>query len=381
MVGDGAWAQDRSGRRYPLTDGRWRGDDGTPLTVGDLPGIARADLDTTVRSQWRYAAALPPVVSLPISMGEGRTPMLDVRLAGVALQVKPEWVNPTASYKDRGVSVMVSALVAQGASEILEDSSGNAGSSVAAYAAAGGIRATILAPEGTSEAKLLQARAHGAMVELVPGTRSATADEAVRRATAAGTPAYASHSWHPMFVQGVKLLAYEIWEDLRFRAPEAVIVPAGGGGLVLGLATGFAELVRSGQIERAPRLLVAQPANCAPLAAAFDAGAADVTEGEWAPTIAEGASIARPVRAPEVLAAIRASGGDVATVGERAIAAATRDLARRGLYAEPTSAVAAAAVPVFAERGLLVPAGTFVLMLTGSALKAPDALRRALSLD
>ena len=141
---------DRGGRRYPLDEPRWRGDDGSPLLVEPLPGITRADVDSAVRSQWRYAAALPGPVGRPVTLGEGLTPLLPFDVDGVPLAVKPEWLNPTASFKDRGTTVMMSVLAGQGVTEMLEDSSGNGGSSVAAYAAAAGIRATILAPESTS---------------------------------------------------------------------------------------------------------------------------------------------------------------------------------------------------------------------------------------
>ncbi|MEV4706244.1 pyridoxal-phosphate dependent enzyme [Actinoplanes sp. NPDC049316] len=366
---------DRSGREYPLGEPRWRGDDGSPLMVAALPGITRDDIDTAVRSQWRYAAALPPGLGRPVTLGEGTTPMLPLEIDGSVVHVKPEWFNPTASFKDRGTSVMMSALRHQGVGEMLEDSSGNGGSSVAAYAAAAGIRATILAPASTSPAKIQQSRLHGATVDLIPGSRQATADEAVRRST---STFYASHNWHPFFLQGVKLLAYEIWEDLGFAAPEAIVVPCGAGSLVLGMHLGFGELLASGAITRRPRLLVAQPRNCSPLAAAFAAGAESVTAGEWSPTIAEGTAIARPVRDREVLGAVRASDGAMTTVTETDIAAATRELAARGLYAEPTSAMVLPAVRAFRQAGALRPGDTTVLILTGTALKAADAVSRLL---
>ncbi|MEU7905624.1 pyridoxal-phosphate dependent enzyme [Actinoplanes sp. NPDC049118] len=367
---------DRSGRRYPLDEPRWRGDDGSPLLVEDLPGIDRDDVDTRVRSQWRYAAALPLSYERPVSLGEGCTPLLPFEVDGVPLSVKPEWFNPTASFKDRGTTVMVSTLLRQGVAGMLEDSSGNGGSSVAAYAAAAGIRATILAPESTSPAKIQQSRVHGAEVELVPGPRQATADEAVRRSAATF---YSSHNWHPFFLQGTKLIAYEIWEDLGFAAPDAVVLPAGAGSLVLGCHLGFGELLRSGAIRRRPRLLVAQPAHCGPLVAAFAAGADAVSPGRWSPTVAEGTAIAVPVRDREVLAAVRASGGDMAAVAEAEIAPATFELARRGLYAEPTSSIVLPAVREFLRRGTLRRGETAVAVLTGSALKASDAVGRLLA--
>jgi len=363
---------DRSGARYPIGESRWAGDDGSPLMVSALAGIGRGDIDIGTRSHWRYRRALPTVIAREVSLGEGCTPLVTARIGEVALRVKLEWFNPTASFKDRGVSVMLSLLAGQGVEAVLEDSSGNGGSSVAAYAAASGLVATILAPESTSAAKIQQSRLHGARVELVPGSRAATAAEAVRRSA---DVFYASHNWHPFFLQGVKLIAYEIWEDLGFRAPDNVVVPAGAGSLVLGCSLGFGELLGAGQIERMPRLLVAQPENCSPLAVAFAAGASSVEPGEWERTIAEGASIAEPVRAPEVLDAVARCGGDFQTVTEDEIRAATLSLVRVGLYAEPTSAVAAAAVPKLVARGALDPAQETVLVLTGSGLKAAESMR------
>lgn len=362
---------DRTGRRYPLDTPRWCGEDGSPLAVEPGPGITRHQVDPGVRSQWRYAAALPLTIP-PVSLGEGCTPLLTREFDGLPVHLKPEWFNPTGSFKDRGTTVMVSVLKAQGVDAILEDSSGNGGSSVSAYAAAAGITATILAPASTSPAKVLQSRAHGATVELVPGSRQATADEAVRRSS---TTFYASHNWHPFFLQGTKLLAYEIWEDLGFAAPDAVLLPCGAGSLVLGCRLGFDELVAAGAIPRPPRLLVAQPEHCAPLVRAFHA----LPPEDPRPTSAEGTAIARPVRAPEVLAAVRATGGDMVAVPESEIGPAALELARTGLYAEPTSAQVLPALRAFRRAGVVRDDDRVVAVLTGSALKAADAVARLLA--
>ncbi|MEU5401798.1 threonine synthase [Streptomyces sp. NPDC005963] len=365
------YLDERTGDTYPLTGPRWRADNGNPLSVTPLPGITRQDVDTTVRSLWRYRAALPVDVPHPVSLGEGRTPLIEGEWDDVPVAFKAEWFGPTGSFKDRGTTVMVSFLAQQGITDVIEDSSGNGGASVSAYCAAAGIRATILVPAATSPAKILQSRAYGATVELVPGDREATAAEALRRSAVTG---YASHNWHPLFLQGTKTLAYEIWEDLGFEAPDQVVTVAGAGSTVLGCALGFGELLAAGQIERLPRLLVAQPANCAPLHAAFQAGAEQAVPGRWAPTIAEGTAIERPVRLPEVLRAIRRSDGDTAAVPEADIRTAVRRLAARGLYVEPTSATAAAAIGTFVARGLIRPGDRTVVVLTGSGLKAPAAL-------
>ncbi|GAB2899298.1 pyridoxal-phosphate dependent enzyme [Streptomyces mayteni] len=365
------YLDERTGHTYPLTADRWRGDDGAPLTVTPLPGLGPDDVDTAERSLWRYRAALPTPVERPVSLGEGRTPLVAREWGGADVRFKLEWFAPTGSFKDRGVGVLVSFLAAAGVTEVVEDSSGNGGASLAAYCAAAGIRARILVPAGTSPAKILQTLAYGAEVEEVPGDRDATAAEALRRAA---HTVYASHNWHPLFLQGTKTIAYELWEDLGFTAPDAVVTVAGAGSLVLGCDLGFGELLAAGRIARRPRLLVAQPANCAPLHAAHQG----VAPAEFAPTIAEGAAIRRPVRAPEVLAAIRRSGGDTVAIPEADIAAAVRRLAATGLYAEPTSATAAAAVDAFRARGAIRPGETTVVLLTGSGLKAPHLMGRLL---
>ncbi|WP_052852182.1 threonine synthase [Streptomyces avicenniae] len=357
----------RTDRAYPLDPLRWCGDDGAPLTVSPLPAVPPSGIDTAERSLWRYRAALPaPATHAPVSLGEGRTPLLERTWEGAQVRFKLEWFNPTGSFKDRGASVMISALAAQGVTEVVEDSSGNGGSAVAAYCAAAGIAAEILVPEGTSAAKVAQTRALGARVRAVPGDRDATAAEALRQS--ARVP-YAGHNWHPFFLQGTKTLAYELWEDLGFTAPDAVVTVAGAGSIVLGLDLGFGELLAAGLIPRLPRLLVAQPAACAPLHAAVQG----IPVPPFGPTVAEGAAIRAPVRLPEAAAAVRRSGGDTAAIPEAAIVEAQRGLASLGLHTEPTSATAAAAVRVFRERGAVRAGETTAVILTGTGLKAAAA--------
>jgi threonine synthase len=335
--------------------------------IRDLPGIGRDRIDTGVRSLWRYAAALPVEVPDPITMGEGLTPLVYHSWRGVPALFKLEWFSPTGSFKDRGASVMVSILRGQGVTRLLEDSSGNGGAAIAAYAAAGGVAAKILAPAHTAQDKTVQMRAYGAEVELIPGTRQDTSDAAERQAAQIF---YAGHNWQPLFLQGTKTLAYELWEDLKFNAPDNVIIPTGAGSNVLGCDIGFSELLRRGEIARLPRLFAAQPENCAPLHASFEARSDHLVPVEIRPTIAEGASIANPVRAREVLAALRRSGGATVAISDAEIEKALFELSRIGLYAETTSALAAAAFTKLLERGAIQPAETTVLVLTGAGLKA-----------
>jgi threonine synthase len=368
---------DRSGGRYPLSDRRWRGDDGSPLALSAVPGLSPGQVDTAERSLWRYRAAIPVDPRHRVSLGEGFTPMLPLDWDGQRVHVKLEWFNPTSSFKDRGVAVMMSHLRGQGVTHVLEDSSGNGGSSVAAYAAAAGITAKILVPTATSAAKVLQARAFGARIELVGGTREQVSEEAVRQSERIP---YASHNWHPFFLQGTKTVGYEMWESLGFTAPDNVVLVAGAGSNVLGCDLAFGELLAAGQIERRPRLLVGQPEHWATIAEAVN-GTGPERRGPRVPTIAEGASIAHPVRLPEAVDAIRRSGGAAAPVSEEQIRTAVRALARRGLYAEPTSCVAVAALEIFLRDGTIRPDQTTVVVLTGAGLKSVETMATIFDAD
>ncbi len=370
-----AYLEPRTGATYSIDHPIWCGPGREPLLLTDLAGIGRDDIDRSTRSLWRYRAALPVSVAEPISMGEGCTPLIERRIAGAAALLKCEWFMPTGSFKDRGASVMLSILRQQGISSVLEDSSGNGGAAVAAYAAAGGMSATIMAPASTSAAKTVAMRAAGAMVQLIPGNRQATSDAAV---AASDHIFYASHNWHPFFLHGTKTLAYELWEDLGFRAPDNIIIPCGAGSNVLGCDIGFRELQRAGQIDRLPRLFAAQPAHCGPIAATFLAGHDFQVESDILPTIAEGTAIAQPLRLAEVLTALRHSAGGAVLLTEAEIGEATLMLARMGVYVEPTSAQVAAAFGRLLASGAITSDQTTVLLLTGSGLKATPRIAELL---
>ncbi len=355
-----------TGHTYPLETPRWRSDDGGPLMITALPGLSRADIDTRERSIWRYRAALPCALA-PISLGEGLTPLIDRPWAGTRLRFKLEWFAPTGSFKDRGASVMLSYLKQAGVTAILEDSSGNGGAAIAAYGAAAGVKVKILCPATTQAAKVAQMRAFGAEVQLVPGPREESENEAIRQSRQIF---YASHNWQPFFLQGTKLLAYELWEDLGFRAPDNVIIPCGAGSNVLGCDIGFSELLASGQIARLPRLFCVQPENVAPIHACFEAGSETLLPRDWKPTIAEGTAIKRPVRLKQVLDAIRRSRGGTIAIAEEEIIAAVKELAAAGLYVEPTCASAAAAAAKLLAQGRIGAGETSVVLLTGTGLKA-----------
>ncbi|KAG1249668.1 hypothetical protein G6F65_019041 [Rhizopus arrhizus] len=224
---------------------------------------------------------------------------------------------------------MLSWLRQIGIRAVAEDSSGNGGAAIAAFGAAAERGVTIFAPAYTSIAKVAQIRAFGADVRLVEGPRENSQTEAIR---ASRDIFYASHNWQPCFLQGTKSIAYEMWEDFGFQAPDNVVIPAGAGSNVLGCAIGFAELLAAGQIRRLPKLFVAQPLHCSPVDASFQAGVDSAVPREVLPTVAEGTAIKHPVRLREVLQAVRASGGQTVVVPEADIVAAVKRLALSGLY-------------------------------------------------
>ena len=304
-----------------------------PLLLTPLAGLTRAQIDTHAQP-----VALPCCAAAAGRRADhhGRRlhaadPPHAARRAGAA---EMRMVHADRQLQGPGRQRDAVAAARAGIRAVLEDSSGNGGAAVAAYAAAGGMQATIMAPASTSPAKTVQMRAHGATVELIPGTRQDTADAAVRRSE---TMFYASHNWHPFFLHGTKTLAYELWEDLGFRAPDNIITPCGAGSNVLGCEIGFSELLRAGQIDTMPRIFAAQPANCAPIAAAFLAGSDTQVPTEISPTIAEGTAIAQPIRLREVLGTLRETRGGAVTLTETEIAAPRLDLARIGIYVEPTA--------------------------------------------
>lgn len=366
-----SYVDPRNGQTYPLDVPRWCSDERTPLLVTPGVGISRDDIERQTRSLWRYRASLPVEIAAPITMGEGCTPLVQRAWGDLRPFFKLEWFNPTGSFKDRGTAVMLSFLRQIGVEAVLEDSSGNGGSSVAGFGAAGGMRVKILAPAYTSPAKIAQVRAYGAEVQLVEGPREESEAEAIRQSD---RTFYASHNWQPFFLEGTKSLAYEIWEDLGFRAPDNIITPVGAGSSLLGCAFGFRELMRAGQITKLPRLFAAQPLNCSPVDASFQAGVATPVAREVHKTIAEGTAIKQPLRLRQIVDALRESGGGTVALTEQEIVTALGQLARQGLFAEPTCASAAAALDKLSSAGTITAGETTVVIVTGTGLKAASTV-------
>jgi threonine synthase len=325
---------------------------------------------------WRYADQLPETEErCRITLGEGATPLIDApRLAeatGVArLLLKLEFCNPTGSFKDRGTAFVVSQALAAGAKELVEDSSGNAGASAAAYAARAGMRCTVFAPASAPIAKLRQAEAHGARVVAVQGTRADVA-AAARRAARGSSVTHLDHNASDLFVAGVSTLGLELLDALDGDSgPVSVVASTGGGSIVAGLRLACEMRSASGARALQPRLFAAQSEACAPLVRALEAGWDDVAPVEALPTIAGGISIAAPPRGRVLLRALRDSNGGAVAVAEEAIARWGKLLARlEGIYAEPTAAAAVAGVARLAALDRFPARGVVVAIVSGGGLK------------
>lgn len=346
----------------------YRCDCGSPWEPQERMDFDPHSIDRNASTLWRYKDYFGlEEVGDPLSLGAGWTPLVDVDFAGARTWFKLEFVSPTGSFKDRGTEVEMNFLKAAGVREVVEDSSGNAGASMAAYAARVGLIASIFAPESASPAKLAQIGIFGAELHKIPGPRIESTRAALKAVE--GGAVYASHAYNPVYLLGQQSVAWELWEQFGQDAPDALIIPTGQGGLLMGAWLGFRRLFNAGLIQKMPRLFAAQPELLAPIHDALTKGLDDIPEAT--PTlksIAEGLAIVRPVRARRLLQALRESEGGAVTVTEEEIMHAYRQLALRGIFAEPSSAVAAAAVPKI--RGKLGSGVRIAAALTGSGLKS-----------
>jgi threonine synthase len=318
---------------------------------------------------WRYREALPPLAS-PVSLGESITPLIRVDHRDRAIWLKCDYLLPTGSYKDRGAAILMSQLQAMGVRRVVEDSSGNAAASLAAYAARAGIDIEVFCPASASPGKLAQIQLYGAHLHLIEGPRQRTT-EALEHHVAATGDFYASHLWHPYFLEGVKTMAFEIAEQNGWQPPDVIICPVGAGSILLGLHKGFTELQRAGVIARLPRLFAAQAANICPVYQAYQRHDTDVAAmAASRPTLAEGIALPCPVRGVAVLRAIRESKGGVAAVSEEEIREGLVILGRHGICVEPTSAVVVKALGHLEDAGMIHADEQVVLVLSGFGLKA-----------
>ncbi|MEM2122105.1 MAG: threonine synthase [Candidatus Bathyarchaeia archaeon] len=363
------------GREFTLMDRVWRCSCRGLLDLDFEAGFPLNRIRLRKPTMWRYREAIPVSHdSNIVSFHEGFTPLLNVNLEGRTILFKEDHILPTGSFKDRGASVLISKARELRVEKVVEDSSGNAGCSIAAYSAWAGISCEVFVPWDVSPSKLTQIRSYGAKLVRVPGSREDAASAALE---AAEKEYYASHSRNPFFLHGVKTFAFEICEQLGWRAPDSVILPVGNGTLLLGAYIGFRELLEADVIYEIPRMVGVQSSNCAPLYEAFRRGSLQIPEIEAESTIAEGIAVANPPRGSQIIEAVKASKGKFIAVEDFEIEESLREISKRGFYVEPTSAVAVAGLKkYFAEAD---PGEVIVSTFTGHGLKATDKILEMLN--
>ncbi|MCY4117660.1 MAG: threonine synthase [Caldilineaceae bacterium] len=348
---------------------------GEPLEYRELPPFDPDKIEDHNPGHWRYLPMLPVVAPGRElhSLGEGWTPLIEDTWLEQPIYWKFEGLMPSGSYKDRGVSVIINWLVGQGVRTVMDDSSGNAGASLACYAARAGLFARIFVPAYAPQPKKAQIAVYGAELVEVTGPRTA-ATEAAEASQTSDDVVYASHAWHPACLLGFMTNAWEIWEQLDRRVPDWFVTPVGYGGLFLGAWRGFQHLHRSGIIERLPRMVAVQAEPIAPICDAFHQGFSEIVpRRQVAPSVlADGIAVEKPVRNRSILGALRQSGGTAVVVNDEEINAAQERLAQRGLFVEPTSATVAAALTKLAPQ--FNRSDTVVVNLTGLGLKRLPAI-------
>ena len=372
----------RTGKAYPK-DQLWNlsPEANAPLFARyDLAAVAKAlrreNLAARPPTMWRYAEVLPVEdAQFQVSLGEGFTPLLQAesmgRKIGVPnLYIKDEGLNPTGSFKARGMSAAISRAAELGASAIAIPSAGNAGGATAAYAARAGLPAHIFMPKDVPRANYVECKILGAQVELVDGLISDCGKIVGSRKEAEGWFDISTLK-EPYRVEGKKTMGYELAEQFDWELPEVVIYPTGGGTGLIGMWKAFDEMEQMGWIgpER-PRMISVQAAGCAPIVRAYQAGAAQAEPWRDAETVAAGLRVPAAVGDFLMLKAIRESGGCALSVTDEELMAATSQMAVAvGSFPAPEGAATLAALEKLIARNLVAEHERVVLFNTGTGLK------------
>ncbi|MFC4987115.1 threonine synthase [Saliphagus infecundisoli] len=381
---DGAWLECIAcGDSYPpFADVRYTCDCGGLLEVryASLPTFA----DFSGTGVWRYESALP--LSSGVTTQEGATPLYEVpRLedeVGVeTLRIKHEGMNPTGSFKDRGMTVGVAVARELGVGRLACASTGNTSAALAAYGSRAGMETLVLLPAGKVAAgKVAQAALHGARILEVDGNFDACLD--VVKELAERGEAYLLNSLNPFRLEGQKTIGLEIME--AFEAdygpfPDRIVLPVGNAGNTAALYKAFRELLQAGAIDRedVPKLTGVQAEGAAPMVEAIEAGADEVQRWETVETRATAIRIGNPVNAPKALPGIRETGGTAVAVSDEQITDAQRDLAREGVGVEPASAASLAGLRKLRGQGVVGDDERVACLTTGHLLKDPDAAAAA----
>ncbi len=347
----------------------------------DLPTIKRAfssaRLAGRAPTMWRYDAVLPDVN--PVSLGEGFTPMLPSR-EYPNVYIKDEGLNPTGSFKARGLSACVTMARHYGLKKLAIPSAGNAAGALAAYSAAAGVEAHIFMPKDVPMANRIECDYYGAHVNLVDGLIS---DCAQRVAELKKESSWQKDGWfdvsttkEPYRVEGKKTMGYEVAEQLGWRIPQGIIYPTGGGVGLLGMWKAFEEMETLGWIgSERPKMITVQAAGCAPIVKAWDEHKPSAEMWPNAATLAAGLRVPKPYGDYLILDILKKSKGAAISATDEEIVEATRHWAKvEGIFAAPEGAACLVAYRKLRANGFFRPEDTVVLFNTGSGLKYQDVL-------
>lgn len=349
-----------------------RCDCGSALWVKPEKSFSKSDLITNDFTMWRYANAYAlDKESIEITFNETITPLASAKIGHVNILAKMDSLMPTGSFKDRGAAMVVNYLNSQGIRSISEDSSGNGGSAYAGYAAKGNFDCNIFVPAGTSLGKTVQTRIYGARCFEIEGSREDVANAAMN-SKATHDSYYVGHNWHPLFIEGVKSIAYEIWEQCGYQAPDNFIAPAGNGSLLAGAYLGFMELLRGGAIDKMPRLFGIQTEGIQPFVQQFNNEEINIGSTD---TLAEGIKIQRSSRIKEIIEFVRQSNGSFISVNESEIKEALHMMGKQGFFIEPTSAAAFSGIKKLIDTDQIMEGQITVGVITGNGLKSTNKLQ------
>lgn len=349
---------------------------GSALWVKPETSFNKTDLIEKHLTIKRYSRAFPIRDNdTQVSFNEAITPLAKAKVSGVSILVKMDSLQPTGSFKDRGAALVINYLKNLGIKSIAEDSSGNGGSAYAGYAAKGEIECNIFVPAGTSLGKTIQTRMYGANCIEVEGTREDVAQAAINSSKTHGSY-YVGHNWHPLFIEGVKSIAYEVWEQCGYKAPDNFVAPVGNGSLLAGAYLGFSELLKSGEIDKLPRLFGIQSESIQPFVQVFNGKEAKTISMS---TVAEGIKIQRSSRLNEIIEFVRGSEGRFISVSDHEIKLALKDMGQQGYFIEPTSATAFAGIARLLQRGDIGEQDLTVGVITGNGLKTTNTIQEILS--
>ena len=338
--------------------------------------LTKEGLKTRVSSLWRYEEVLPVLSSENvITLGEGWTPLLPApRLASkVGMErvfIKDEGVNPTGSFKARGMAAAVSKAKELGAKKLAVPSAGNAAGALAAYAARGGLEAFIFMPDDTPRANVVECQQMGAHVTLMKGLITDCGAEVARRKVAEGWFDFSTLK-EPYRLEGKKTLGYELAEQLDWTLPDVVLYPTGGGTGLIGMWKAFDEMEMMGWIgSKRPRMFTVQADGCAPIVRAFDKGERFASEFLNAHTKASGLRVPKAVGDFLIIDALRSSRGGAIAVSDEAMIVATKELgSAEGVFAAPEGAACYAALKQLVAKGTIAPNESTVIFNTGTGLK------------